>query len=145
MKIALGADHAGVEAKDALVDALRAAGHEPVDLGTRGAASVDYPDYALRVAQEVASGRCDRGVLVCGTGIGMAMTANHVAGIRAAQIYDATMAEMSRRHNDANVACFGARLTPAEEMRRLLSLWLETPFEGGRHAPRVAKIQGARS
>lgn len=142
MKIALGADHAGVEAKCALAESLRAAGHEPVDLGTQGSSSVDYPDFARRVAQEVAAGRCDRGVLVCGTGIGMAMTANHVPGIRAAQIYDPVTAEMSRRHNDANVACFGARITPAVEMQNLLALWLATPFEGGRHAPRVAKIEG---
>jgi ribose 5-phosphate isomerase B len=133
-------DHAAVEAKAALRRHLERAGHDVLDLGTEGTASVDYPDYAAKGGRAVAAGEAERGVFLCGSGIGVCIAANKIAGVRAAQIHDATEAELSRRHNDANVACFGARSTPVAEIERLVDLWLATPFDGGRHAARVAKI-----
>jgi ribose 5-phosphate isomerase B len=140
MKLALAADHAGVSLKDALVAELRAAGHDVTDLGTHGAESVDYPDYAAAVARAVAAGTVERGVLVCGTGIGMSMTANRFAGVRAAVATNAFMAEATREHNDANVLCLGARVIDAATASDLVRIFLATPFGGGRHARRVAKI-----
>ena len=140
MRIALGADHAGVALKDELKPWFDTRGIAYQDFGTHGTASVDYPDYASLVAHAVAAGTCDRGVLVCGTGLGMAMAANKVRGIRAAPIVDEASARLSREHNDANVIALGARLTAAEEAKNLLAIFLDTPFQGGRHQTRVDKI-----
>lgn len=140
MRIAVGADHAGYELKQHLLARLRAAGHEAVDVGTHSSASCDYPEYAAAVARAVASGQCERGLLVCGTGIGMAIAANKLPGIRAAACQLERAAEMARRHNDANVLCLGARLTPVAEAERILEIWLATPFEGGRHQRRLEQI-----
>jgi ribose 5-phosphate isomerase B len=140
MKVSVGADHAGVEAKDALAAALRERGHEVLDRGAQGGASVDYPDFAEKVARDVASGAADRGVLICGTGIGMSMAANKVHGVRAAVCHDEFTARMARRHNDANVICLGARLLAVARIAELAVLFLEEPYEGGRHARRVGKI-----
>jgi len=140
VRIVLAADHAAVREKAAVAEDLRAAGHEVTDLGPFDAESVDYPDYAAPAARAVASGEADRAVLLCGTGIGQCIAANKVHGARAAVLWNDASAEMSRRHNDANVACFGARLQSLDDIRGLLRLWLETPFDGGRHERRVAKI-----
>ncbi|NUN47892.1 MAG: ribose 5-phosphate isomerase B [Candidatus Brocadiae bacterium] len=140
MKIALGSDHAGFQAKEALKLALATAGHVVEDLGTKSTESVDYSDFGLRVARAVSEGAADRGIAICGTGIGMCIAANKVRGIRAAVAHDAFTAEMSRRHNDANVLCLGARLLAEDRIRELSRLWLETPFEGGRHERRIGRI-----
>jgi ribose 5-phosphate isomerase B len=141
MRIAIGSDHAGFAAKEELKVVLRALGHAPEDVGTSGEASCDYPDFAALVARKVAGGDCERGVLVCGTGIGMSIAANKVAGIRAAVVCDEKTAELSRRHNDANVFCAGARVMPVVKIAEALKVWLQTPFEGGRHVRRVEKIR----
>ena len=141
MKVALGSDHAGFEAKEGLKRTLAELDHETVDLGCQGPESVDYPDFGRAVAEAVARGDAQWGVLVCGTGIGMSMTANKVAGVRAALCCNEYAAEMARRHNDANVLCMGARLMAVAAMARCLSVFLETPFEGGKHARRVGKIE----
>jgi ribose 5-phosphate isomerase B len=138
--IALGADHAGFPLKEDLKAWLIEQGHQVIDFGTHSPESVDYPDYATQVAESVAAAKADRGVLVCGTGIGMAMTANKIAGIRAALCGDAFTARMSREHNDANVLTMGARLTAREAAIEILGTWLQTEFAGGRHARRVEKI-----
>ena len=140
MKVAVGADHAGFELKAAVLDELRARGAQAVDCGTREPASCDYPDFAAKVAAMVAAGEADRGVLVCGTGQGMCMTANRFPGVRAALVHDEFTARITRQHNDANVICLGGRVLAEPEALRLLGLWLETPFEGDRHLPRVRKI-----
>ena len=140
MHVALGADHAGFQLKDSLKRALDELGVTYQDFGTTSAASVDYPDFAQVVAQGVARGEFERGILVCGTGIGMAIAANKVAGIRAAPVIDADTAKIAREHNDLNVLTLGARLTPESRAREIVRTFLQTPFEGGRHANRVAKI-----
>jgi ribose 5-phosphate isomerase B len=140
MKIAIGADHAGFAAKEEIKTVIKALGHSVVDEGTGGEASVDYPDFAEKVARAVASGEVDRGVLICGTGIGMSIAANKVAGIRAAVVCDEKTAALSRQHNDANIFCAGSRITPLVKIAESLKVWLQTPFEGGRHLNRVAKI-----
>ena len=140
MRIVLVSDHAGVEAKAALVAHLRGKGHEVLDLGTDSGASVDYPDFAEKGGRAVASGTAERGVFMCGTGIGICIAANKVRGVRAALVYDENTAQMSRRHNDANVICLGGRILAPDRMATLVDLWLATPFEGGRHANRVSKI-----
>lgn len=140
MRIALGADHAGFHLKDAvkrLLDERRIA-YE--DFGTVSEESVDYPDFAALVARKVASGEFDRGILVCGTGIGMAIAANKVPGIRAAPVVDLESARLSRAHNDANVLAVGARVTPPDRMLEIVQAFLDTPFEGGRHQRRLEKI-----
>lgn len=142
MRIALGADHAGVDLKNALKESLDALGVAYEDMGTDGPASVDYPDFAAAVADAVRTGRADRGVLVCGSGIGMAIAANKVAGVRAAAIGDLTAARLSREHNDLNVLALGARATPLPLAVEILRTFLDTPFEGGRHTRRVEKIHG---
>lgn len=141
MKIALAADHAAFREKDALADHLRRAGHELLDFGTNGEASVDYPDHARPAAEAVGRGDADRAVLICGTGLGVCYVANKVHGVRAALIANPFLAEMSRRHNDANVACFGSRWQDLATITSLTDLWIATPFDGGRHALRVAKIE----
>jgi ribose 5-phosphate isomerase B len=140
MKIALGNDHRGFEAKKRLLAVLQGLGHEVEDLGAGGPESCDYPDLAFLVAEAVAAGKVERGILLCGTGIGMCMAANKVPGVRAAVCHDRITAEMSRRHNDANVLCLSADLLGKDVIERMVKIWLETQFEGGRHARRVEKI-----
>jgi RpiB/LacA/LacB family sugar-phosphate isomerase len=140
MRIAIGSDHAAYEPKQALVEQLRAAGHEIEDCGCDSTASVDYPDFAEKVARLVSGGGCERGVALCGTGIGACMAANKVPGVRAAVVHDRYTARMSREHNDANVLCMGARVLDAALLLELAAYWLELDFEGGRHERRVRKI-----
>ncbi|MDH4064241.1 MAG: ribose 5-phosphate isomerase B [Acidobacteriota bacterium] len=140
MRVALGADHAGVMLKDALKHELEGLGVAFEDFGTHGLDSVDYPDFAAAVARGVSEGRFERGVLVCGSGIGMAITANKVPGIRAAAIADTAAARLSREHNDLNVLALGARATPLALAADILRVFLQTTFEGGRHVRRVEKI-----
>jgi ribose 5-phosphate isomerase B len=140
MKIAIGSDHRGYEVKRRIVTLLQRLGHEVVDVGPSSSDSVDYPDFAYEVAEAVSAKRVDRGILICGTGIGMCIAANKVRGVRAAPCHDSITAEMSRRHNDANVLCLSADLLGGELLDRMVRIWLETGFEGGRHARRVAKI-----
>jgi ribose 5-phosphate isomerase B len=140
MRLLIGSDHAGFDCKEAIKPFLAGLGHTVRDAGTSGHEACDYPDYALAVARAVAAGEADRGVLICGTGIGMSISANKVAGIRAAILADPLSTRLSRSHNDTNVACLGARVQRVEDMQSLLRLWLETPFEGGRHARRLDKI-----
>jgi ribose 5-phosphate isomerase B len=145
MKIALGADHAGWELKDAIRAWLVEHGHEVEDLGTDSSASVDYPDFACRVAHRIASGRAERGVLVCGTGVGMAITANRTPGVRAVNCIDSFTARMARSHNDANVLALGARVVGVGLALELLETFLAEPFAGGRHTRRVERIESAAS
>lgn len=140
MKIAVGNDHRGVAVKQRVVGLLTELGHEVQDVGANGPASTDYPDSALQVAEAVGGGAADRGVLVCATGHGMCIAANKVAGVRAANCRDLIDAELSRRHNDANVICLSADLIGEELIDRMVRAWLATEFEGGRHARRVDKI-----
>ena len=138
--IAIASDHAGFALKEHLKAVLRDMNLPFEDLGTHSADSVDYPDFAHRVAQALEGGKAERGLLVCGSGQGMAMAANRHQGIRAAVVVDEEMARLSREHNDANVLTLGGRLVDNEKAERILKVWLETPFAGGRHAPRVDKI-----
>jgi ribose 5-phosphate isomerase B len=138
--IALGADHAGFELKEALKAWLIDGGYQVLDFGTHSPESVDYPDYAAQVAEAVADHKVERGVLVCGTGIGMAIAANKMPGVRAALCSDLYTARMSREHNDANVLTLGGRLMGREMALDILRMWLETEFLGGRHQRRVDKI-----
>jgi len=140
MKIAIGSDHRGYESKRRLILTIRSMGHEVIDVGAESLDSVDYPDFAFEVATRVGKKDVDRGILICGTSIGMCITANKVRGVRAAPCHDSITAEMSRRHNDANVLCLSADLLGEELMHRMVRIWLETEFEGGRHARRVEKI-----
>jgi ribose 5-phosphate isomerase B len=140
MVVEVGADHAGWELKESLKAWLIDQGHQVLDFGTHSPDSVDYPDYAAQVGESVAVGKVDRGVLVCGTGIGMAITANKVPGVRAAVCGDTFTARMSREHNDVNVLCLGARLTGRDLGREILEIWLDSTFAGDRHARRVGKI-----
>ena len=138
--IALASDHGGVELKDLLKAQLQTEGYDVLDLGTNGSASVDYPDYARAVADALSSGAAARGVLVCGTGIGISIAANRYAHVRAALIHDAFGAKMCRQHNDANVIVFGGRTIGSEIAKNCLEIFLTTEFEGGRHARRVAML-----
>lgn len=140
MKIALASDHAGFQLKERIGAALRADGHEIVDFGTDSEASVDYPDFAEPAAREVAAGGAERGVLVCGSGVGVAIVANKVDGVRAVHAHDVDEAELSRRHNDANVITVGERTTPPEHAIQIVNRFLTTDFEAGRHQRRVEKI-----
>ncbi len=140
MKIALGADHAGYLLKDYIRQYVIERGHQVIDEGTNAADSVDYPDFAVRVAENVAAGRAERGILVCGSGIGMAITANKVPGIRAANISSQYEAQMSREHNDLNVLTLGARILDESGATQIVQIWLDTPFSGGRHSGRLEKI-----
>jgi ribose 5-phosphate isomerase B len=142
MHVGLGADHAGFELKNALKRVLDQLGVTYDDLGTGTADSVDYPDYARAVSEGVVDGRFDRGILVCGSGIGMSIAANKVRGIRAAVITDVESARLSRAHNDANVIALGARLTSEDVAAAIVRTFLGTEFQGGRHADRVQKIHG---
>jgi ribose 5-phosphate isomerase B len=143
MKIALGSDHRGFHSKQRLKAFLAELGHDVVDCGTPSDASCDYPDFAVPACLLVAQHKADRGILMCGSGIGMTMTANKVSGIRAALCHDELTAEMSRRHNDANVLCLAADLLGDELIRRMVEVWLSSPFDAGRHARRVEKIMAA--
>ena len=138
--IAIAADHAGLELKSALVGELKARGHDVIDLGTHSAESVDYPDFADALAAALREGKADRGVLICGTGVGISIAANRHRGVRAALCHDATTARLARQHNDANVLVLGGRLTGMEVAKDCLKVFLDTAFEGGRHAKRVAKL-----
>jgi ribose 5-phosphate isomerase B len=141
MKIAIASDHRGVKLKGEIISLLASLGHEAIDLGpAQDDESVDYPDYASLVAREVSQGTVERGILVCGTGMGMCIAANKFKGVRAVTCHDDVTAEMSRRHNDANVMCLSAHLISEKLLTRLLDLWLRTEFEGGRHARRLEKI-----
>lgn len=138
--IAVASDHAGFDLKELLKRDLLQAGHDVLDLGTNATASVDYPDFGRAMADAIASGRAGRGVLVCGTGIGISIAANRNPKVRAALVHDETSARLSREHNDANVVAFGQRLIGTETARAALKVFLNTAFEGGRHAGRVAKL-----
>ena len=140
MKIAIGSDHRGFEAKERIKTLLRELKMDVTDHGTNSRDACDYPVLAIGVAGDVAGGRADRGILLCGTGLGMCIAANKVRNVRAAPCHDRITAEMSRRHNDANVLCLSAHLLGDELVENMVRLWLETPFEGGRHARRVEKI-----
>lgn len=140
MRISIASDHAGFEQKEALRAYLSAKGHETLDRGPASADRVDYPDFAAAVAHDVAVGRAERGVLVCGTGIGMAIAANKVDGIRAANVVSPEFAELAREHNDCNIVTVSARFVPLETNERILDTFLSTDFAGGRHAGRVEKI-----
>lgn len=141
MNIIIGADHAGFALKEAVKAGLSAAGCLPVDAGTRGEESVDYPDYGVLAAEGVSSGRYDRGILVCGSGVGMAIVANKFPGVRAALCLDEETARLSRQHNDSNVLVLAGRKTDPETAGRIVRAWLETSFEGGRHQKRLDKIR----
>ena len=140
MKIAIGADHAGFSLKEKLRQKLAQDGHEVVDFGTASDASCDYPDFAQPVARDVAQGRSDRGILVCSTGIGMAMAANKIDGVRAAPAQSDDEVKFTREHNDANVLTLGAKYLDENRAIELINIFLNTEFAGGRHARRVAKI-----
>ena len=143
MKIAIGSDHAGLSLKNELVEAIKARGHEIRDVGTFSGESVDYPDFASQVARSVGKGEVERGVLVCGTGIGMSIVANKHRGVRAALCTSEFEARMARAHNDANVLCVGQRVVGPGLARAILETFLDSPFEGGRHEKRVQKIRDA--
>jgi ribose 5-phosphate isomerase B len=140
MKIAIGADHAGFSLKEGLREALAKKGLEVVDFGTASSESTDYPDYAEKVANAVASGEADRGILVCSTGVGMSIAANKVHGVRAALAYNTEEVGLTRAHNNANVLAFGAKYTSLEQAGEMVDVFLETPFDGGRHERRVNKM-----
>ena len=140
MRIAIASDHAGYDTKEALKAHLAGLGHEVEDLGCPSTESCDYPDYCIPAGEAVASGRCERGIVLGGSGNGEAIAANKVDGVRAAVITDDFTAEMARRHNDANLASFGARVLTEERIRRLVTVFLDTPFDGGRHLRRIGKI-----
>ena len=141
MRIAVGSDHRGVDLRAKLIEYLRQLGQEIVDVGTHGNKEVDYPDIAALVARKVSRREVDRGILVCGTGVGMCIAANKFPGVRAAPCHDDITAELSRRHNDLNVLCLSGDLIGEKLADRLVEIWLNTPFEGGRHARRNGKIQ----
>jgi ribose 5-phosphate isomerase B len=141
VKIAVGSDHAGFRLKGVLAAWLRERGHDVVDVGTHDESSCDYPDFARAVAARVGGGEVERGLLVCGTGQGMAMTANRVHGVRAAVVSDTFSAKASRAHNHSNVLCLGARVVGDGLAIEILDGWVATAFEGGRHERRVGKIE----
>ena len=138
--IAVGSDHAGYSLKQRLATELRTLGHEVLDLGAHDAGRVDYPDFGAAVGRAVAGAEADLGVCVCGSGIGIAMAANKVPGVRAAPVHDATSARLARQHNDANVLCLGERLLDPDVASEAVRAWLDAEFEGGRHVGRVAKL-----
>ncbi|MFD0673385.1 ribose 5-phosphate isomerase B [Cohnella sp. GCM10027633] len=146
MKIAIGADHAGYRLKDEIVPMLKALGHELIDLGCDCADSVDYPDYALPVCDKVVSGEAERGILICGTGIGMSIAANKTHGIRCALVHDTFSAKATREHNDTNVLAMGERVVGPGLAADIVKIWLETPFSGGeRHRNRINKVMAIES
>jgi ribose 5-phosphate isomerase B len=140
MKVALGCDHAGYALKEVIASLLEREGYELLDEGTSSGESCDYPDFAERVALRLVSGEADRGILICATGIGMAMTANKIPGVRAAACNDLYTARYSRLHNDANLLALGARVVGSGLAGEIVGVWMETPFEGGRHSRRLDKM-----
>lgn len=143
MKIAIGADHAGFRLKDELIPFVKQLGHEVEDLGCNCADSVDYPDYALAVCEKVVSGAADKGILICGTGIGMTIAANKIPGIRCALVHDLFSAKATREHNDSNVLAMGERVIGPGVAQEIVRIWLETEFSHGeRHKNRVGKVKG---
>jgi ribose 5-phosphate isomerase B len=140
MRIAVGSDHRGVAMRAKIVDLLKSRGLEVIDEGCNGQESVDYPDIAAAVARKVSKGEVDRGILICGTGLGMSIVANKFPGVRAAPCHDYVTAEMSRRHNNLNVLCLSGDILGERLVDRLVEIWLDTEFEGGRHERRVGKI-----
>ncbi|MEM8733458.1 MAG: ribose 5-phosphate isomerase B [Planctomycetota bacterium] len=145
MRVFIGSDHRGVGVKAKIIAAVEALGHEISDVGTHGDDSVDYPDFAKTVCEAIVAGDADRGILICGTGIGMAIAANKYQGIRAANCYDEVMAEICRRHNNVNVLCLPGDLIGERSVDELVSVWLETEFESGRHERRIEKIVAIES
>ncbi|HEY4136302.1 MAG TPA: ribose 5-phosphate isomerase B [Alphaproteobacteria bacterium] len=141
--IAIASDHGGYDLKQVLIEDLRAKGHDVLDLGTNGPESVDYPDYADLMAAAIRDGKAGRGVLLCGTGIGISIAANRHPELRAALVHDGLTARLSRLHNDANVIAMGGRILGVELAKDCLDIFLKTEFEGGRHARRVAKMSHA--
>ncbi len=139
--IALACDHGGLEIKNAIIEDLKKKGVEYIDLGTNTTDSVDYPVYAKRLCAEIVEGRCEKGILCCGTGIGMSIAANKVRGIRAAVLSDEFSAEMTRRHNNSNVLCLGGRVIDCDKAVKLADIFLNTEFEGGRHEKRVSMLE----
>ena len=140
MRIALAADHAGFELKDSLIAWLREAGHEAIDLGTNGPESVDYPDFGVRLARAIAAGEAERGIAVCGSGIGISIAVNRNPACRCARVDDPLSAQLAREHNDANVLAFGARLIGPDMAKACILAFLDTPFNGGRHQRRVDQL-----
>lgn len=140
MKIAIGSDHAGFEEKEKIKKTLDEIGVEYEDLGTNSTESVDYPTFGAKVGRAVASGAVEQGIVVCGSGIGIAMSANKIKGVRAAQAWNEETARLARRHNDANVLSIGARVIPEEEIPKIVKAWFGAKFEGGRHERRVEEI-----
>ena len=140
MRIAVGSDHRGVEMRMKLIELLGSLGQHVVDVGSYDHEAVDYPDVGASVARKVSSGEVDRGILICGTGLGMCIAANKIPGIRAAPCHDELTAEMSRRHNDLNVLCLSGDMLAERMAERLVDIWLNTDFDGGRHARRIEKI-----
>lgn len=145
MKIAIGADHGGFNLKKDIVGLLEELGHEYKDFGTHSADSIDYPDVAIPVAEAVAAGEFDRGILICGTGIGIGIAANKVKGIRAALVHDSFSAKATRQHNDSNIMTMGERVIGPGLALDLVATWLDTDFEGGRHSNRVDKMSAYES
>jgi ribose 5-phosphate isomerase B len=141
MKVLIAADHAGFELKEKLESVLRARGIEVDDLGTNSADSTDYADYAHPLAQQISSGKAERGILTCGTGLGMSYTANRYPNVRAAVAWSTEIAALARQHNDANVLVLPARFLSDEDAVKIVDTWLDTPFEGGRHERRIEKIE----
>ena len=140
MKIAIGCDHGGIVLKDAVTRTLEALGAEVVDLGTNSTDSVDYPTYGLKVAETVASGQCDAGVIMCGTGIGISISANKVPGIRCAVVTNTYMAQLTKNHNNANMISLGGRVITPEEAKDIVTAWYTAEYEGGRHQRRLDMI-----
>ncbi|MBP3291831.1 MAG: ribose 5-phosphate isomerase B [Clostridia bacterium] len=140
MKIAIGCDHGGIVLKDAVTSTLEALGAEVVDLGTNSTDSVDYPTYGLKVAETVASGQCDAGVIMCGTGIGISISANKVPGIRCAVVTNTYMAKLTKNHNNANIISLGGRVITPEEAKDIVKAWYTAEYEGGRHQRRLDMI-----
>ena len=140
MKIAIGCDHGGIVLKDAVLEVLNEKGIEAEDFGCYTTDSVDYPDFALKVAEAVSQGKDDLGILLCGTGIGISIAANKVKGIRAGVAHDLFTAEMVKRHNNANILAMGGRVVSPDLAKQMVKIWLETEFEGGRHTNRINKI-----
>lgn len=141
MKIAIGCDHAGYELKEMVKDKLTSEGYELIDLGTNSSESVDYPIYGKAVGEKVASGECDKGIAICGTGIGISISCNKVKGVRAALCNTEHLAKMSREHNDANVLCLGAREIDKELALKIVDKWLSTDFLGGKHLRRIKMLE----
>lgn len=140
MIIPIASDHAGFEAKEITISILEKLGHTPVDFGTHSPDSVDYPDYAIQVSQKIDSGENELGVLICGSGQGMCMTANKFRNVRGALVYSVHSARMTRQHNNANILCLPGRELSKEQLEKILTVWFGTDFEGGRHERRVNKI-----